>query len=251
MCLCVALATNLFDHMQVLSTMSSTASITRSIPSTSQRSNAFSIKENPYFYTSGFPHTQELYNLWEIAKTIGLGTKKEIKKKHLLTQELSDDALAALCIEKLAKTVGLDVDVKYNCEIPLLKTLSALDSKTIQRPDVIVFLGAEKTFCLSAQVKSGSKFEATMHKAALGAADCIRMLRYSDKSISTLTTFALPNGIYKDCIVEIEVKFDSFRFTLKATVYQEINDGLKRITDVMTTQKSLPCISPSLLATKY
>ena len=81
-----------------------------------------------------------------------------------------------------------------------------------QRPNIIVYEDSkeEKVIC-TAEVRS-SPMVVSERKATIGAAYLLRLLRYTDQDIKTITTFALPNMEEKQCVVQITLEWRDFRF---------------------------------------
>ena len=76
----------------------------------------------------------------------------------------------------------------------------------------------------------------TERKATFGAADMLRVLRCRDHSINEIITFEFPNTQSKQCLVEIQVKWNNFCFETRTVRYRNIQKGLKRLQEIIVDQ---------------
>ena len=120
-----------------------------------------------------------------------------------------------------------------------MRYLPSLSSHPISRPDVVVFTSQKKGVALTAEVQS-SPMLFTERKAVLAAADFLRLLRCTS-DCTKVTTFALPNMQSQQCVVEIEISWEKFKFVSNLKRYIDSQDGVRRIREVIQNQcKTLP-----------
>ena len=159
------------------------------------------------------------------------------------TGPLHNEKQAVLLMEKLCKEIDPETKmvVRSNIEIKGMSRLTPIHNiSSSQRPDIIVYEDSkeEKVIC-TAEVRS-SPMVVLERKATIGAAYLLRLLRYTDQDIKTITTFALPNMEEKQCVVQITLEWRDFQFVSNVKRHLNIVDACHAIKCVIQDQCRLP-----------
>ena len=188
-----------------------------------------------------------LYSLVDIAESVSVNVKhfrEQGKGKHM------NDTLAKARFVATCNCVNPNFAVYGDVEIPRCKFLLGLVSSSHERSDIVVYANeSQNKVVVTAEVQS-SPMVYTERKATIAAANLLRLPCCTNISITTVTTFALPNMHENQCIVEIEVTWMKLKFYSKLKRYY---NGIERIKQVMYEQcEHLPFLPTSATAiSKY
>ena len=158
----------------------------------------------------------QLYNLDDVYKHY-LGD--QFKRSHNGNHKDSASACSKV-LKHCASSEGFNF--KYNTEtaIPgladssLVPLLASLD----QRPDVSVSHDdEEKNIPMSLVEIHSSPYEDTIRKAIVTGLDLLRLRRTYVSETTTVTTFAFPNLKVKQCVVEVQLKWERLCFRCSLT----------------------------------
>ena len=185
-----------------------------------------------------------IYSLKEIAAYLHIDAESTIS---VIKQEYNNvnDQFAKRCMEAIIQKARLSsYYVEANCEVTGMRDLPQLCSSSIERPDIIVYTNLSKQqIVLIGEIKSSPYMLYTERKASIGAANLLRLLRSSNYNIKSITTFALPNLQSKECIVEIKITWEDYKFISELTRHRTIPSGIDRIIAVMKQQhENLPAL---------
>ncbi len=198
-------------------------------------------KEDPASEARGLD--ARIYTLEDVASYLDIDHEKLKDNLAKEGKPCINDILASACVSSIVQNLSLDTipQVVTNCEMEFIKNLPHLYASTTQRPDVIVYSHDKTRVATFIEVQSSPMVQ-TERKATLVAKDLLRALRCADPSLTKLSVFCFPKCRIKQCIIEIEVHWQSFHIVTKLTRFQEIKDGVNRLKLVIKTQLSHPQI---------
>ena len=209
------------------STSTSTSSSFKA--TSSSLSKAVSIADLTYFRDHSQSEirgeVQECYSLKELASAVGVDSDSLAEKLQTDQHKQLNDHVAKAFMEALCNSIDPNLTVECNVEVEGMRYLPSLSSHPISRPDVVVFTSQKKGVAVTAEVQSSPMLFAE-RKAVLAAADFLRLLRCTS-DCTKVTTFALPNMQAQQCVVEIEISWEKFKFV----------SNLKRYIDSLTLSK--------------
>ncbi len=187
------------------------------------------------------------YDLEEIAKSLKVSCKKARARlrKRGLTQ--FNDPIACKCIRKLLIQMKLNAVpiLSTNRQMPYMADLPHVCASTNERSDVVIYSHDKSTVITVIEVNSSLMIH-TERKATLVAKDLLRLLRYADPSLSTLSVFCFPKCKVLHCIVEIKVEWKYFCIFTTLKRFPNLKKGLGRLKAVIEAQKDHPkIIKPS------
>ena len=156
--------------------------------------------------------------------------------------------------------------ISVNTAVPGMSALPVLETAPVKRSDVNVYVeldGPKKPKKLALQIEvHSSPIRNTVSKAIYGAADILRLLRYTDEAFNSVTVFVFPKKEEPTCVGKITVSYETLRFMYKiewlpdvTTVWDEIGkvlddniDNLPVLPDVGDVHKDyLIILSPRQL----
>ena len=225
------------------STSTSTSTSRSFKANASSLSKAVSISDLKFFRDHSHSEirgeVQEYYSLKELASAVGVDSDSLAEKLQTDQHKQLNDHVAKAFMEALCNSIDPNLTVECNVEVEGMRYLPSLSSHPISRPDVVVFTSQKKGVALTAEVQS-SPLLFTERKAVLAAADFLRLLRCTS-DCTKVTTFALPNMQSQQCVVEIEISWEKFKFVSNLKRYIDSQDGVRRIQEVIRNQcKTLP-----------
>ena len=161
------------------------------------------------------PPMSKGYSLLALVHSLEIGVVEE-----------RNEIIVKQALEKKFSTYNLDIDVDKS--VQGMSALPVLETASLKRADVNVYDINRTKLVLQIEVHS-SPIRDTVCKAIYGAADLLRLLRYTDENIESITVLVFPKMEECACVGKITVHFDSlhFKFNVKwlthvSTVWDEI-----------------------------
>ncbi len=208
------------------------------LPSSSTVSRVVSVSEFNLFTVADTSEQRGVdtprYTLEEIATYLSVGYQKNV----------TSEELASKCIKSFLGDMDIEAEAFPGIETEAnreMRHLTHVCVSTTSRPDVIVYSKKKDITITFVEVQS-SPMKDTERKATFVAKDFLRMLRYVDSSITTLSVFCFPKRKVQQCIIEIEVKWDNFYIFTNLKRFPNLEDGLKRLKEVALKQCDHPAL---------
>ena len=161
------------------------------------------------------PPMSKGYSLLALVHSLEIGVVEE-----------RNEIIVKQALEKKFSTYNLDIDVDKS--VQGMSALPVLETASLKRADVNVYDINRTKLVLQIEVHS-SPIRGTVCKAIYGAADLLRLIRYTDENIESITVLVFPKMEECACVGKISVHFDSlhFKFNVKwlthvSTVWDEI-----------------------------
>ena len=152
--------------------------------------------------------------------------------------EGKSEVIVKRALEKKFSTYNVDIDVDKS--VRGMSALPVLATAALKRADVNVYTGDRAKLLLQVEVHS-SPIRETVCKAIYGAADLLRLLRYTNESFQRVTVLVFPKMCEETCVGKITLGFeDSLHFDYRikwltnvGTVWEEIQTVLEENICVM------------------
>ena len=145
--------------------------------------------------------------------------------------EGKNEVIVKRALEKKFSTYNVEIDVD-RC-VPGMSALPVLETASVKRADVNVYNSNRTKLVLQIEVHS-SPMRDTVCKAIYGAADILRLLRYTDKSFKSVTVLVFPKMEEPGCVGKVTVDYESLHFTYKLKWLTDVStmwDEIRRILD--------------------
>ena len=145
-------------------------------------------------------------------------------------------------LEHCASSGGFIFEYRTETAIPCLadSSLVPLLASLDQKPDVSVLWDEEITSVSLVEIHS-SPYEDTIRKAIVTGLDLLRLRRTYVSDTTAVTTFAFPNFKVKQCVVEVQLRWERFCFWCSLTPITTI-EGIKQ--HLILTFESFPSLIP-------
>ena len=131
-----------------------------------------------------------------------------------ISEEGKNENVVERALQKRFPAYNLKISV--NRAVPGMSALPVRETAPVKRADVNAYIeldGPKKPKKLALQIEvHSSHMRNTVSKAIHGAADILRLLRYTDEAFDSITVFVFPKKEEPTCVGKITVSYESLCF---------------------------------------